>query len=176
MGLVIRFIRLDLEVRGSQGGHGLGLFTRQDIPKGCFICIYAGEIIRQDEARRRWEQRAKNSAGNYTLVIREASGTSIWKTIVDPTHRGNSQWIIRSFFLDHACPPLASLIILPVRPAGQMIPQPALFAGRDIVRGEELSFDYADASGILWTETGSNSRQEELGHKTLTKCLCGSSR
>lgn len=65
---------------------------------------------------------------------------------------------------------------MPVRPAGQMIPQPALFAGRDIARGEELSFDYADASGILWTEKNPNTREADSGHKTLTKCLCGSSR
>ncbi|EGF99188.1 uncharacterized protein MELLADRAFT_30512, partial [Melampsora larici-populina 98AG31] len=120
---------------------GLGLYTRQDIPKGCFVCIYAGEVIDQDEARRRWEQRAKRSEGNYTLVIREASGSTVWKTIVDPTYRGNVG-IKHSSSLDHACPPLTSLIILPVRPAGHMKPQPALFAGRDIVRGEELSFDY----------------------------------
>lgn len=87
--LIISVIRLDLEVRESQGGHGLGLYTRQDIPKGCFVCIYAGEVIDQDEARRRWEQRAERSEGNYTLVIREASGSAVWKTIVDPTHRGN---------------------------------------------------------------------------------------
>lgn len=87
-----------------------------------------------------------------------------------------TQTIKHSFFLDHACPPLTSLIILPVRPAGHMKPQPAIFAGRNIVSGEELSFDYADASGTLWAEENSKTREGELGHRALTKCLCGSSR
>ncbi|KAG0150288.1 hypothetical protein CROQUDRAFT_211969 [Cronartium quercuum f. sp. fusiforme G11] len=174
-------LAFNLEVRASKAGHGYGLFTRQDIRKGQFVCIYAGEVIDSNEARRRWREQSEQSKGNYILVIREVTAQFTWTTIVDPTHRGNI-----GRFINHACPPLTSLIILPVRPAGQKIPQPALFAGRDIARGEELSFDYADASGALWfrsssdvVRTGSLGRLgdsfQEHTSKILTNCLCGSS-
>lgn len=98
-----------------------------------------------------------------------------------------------SHITDHACPPLTSLIILPIRPAGHQIPIPAIFAGRDIIKGEELSFDYEDGGGIHWAfQTlqstsiypsfesthrihSSDDDDDDLDQK-LTICLCGSKR
>ena len=45
-------------------------------------------------------------------------------------------------------------------------------AKRDVAEGEELTYDYADASGI-----GRDSQGQDIGEagEGLTKCLCGAS-
>ena len=49
---------------------GFGLITLEDIPKGQFVCEYAGEIIHTDEAKYRWQNKKCHSS-NYILVIKE---------------------------------------------------------------------------------------------------------
>lgn len=40
--------------------------------------------------------------------------------------------------------------MLSIRLAGSTIPLPAIFAAREIKAGEELTWDYGDASGEAW--------------------------
>lgn len=40
--------------------------------------------------------------------------------------------------------------MLSIRPAGSIIPLAAFFASRDVQAGEELTWDYGDASGEGW--------------------------
>ena len=80
-----------MEIRPSAlPGSGLGLFTRAPIPKGRFVCLYAGEILEAKEAKQRWTDRRSAQLGNYVLVLREVTARGLaLKTVVDPTHRGN---------------------------------------------------------------------------------------
>lgn len=69
---------------------GYGLFAREALSRGTFVCCYVGEIIGTAEARSRWTRRQKAGQGNYILVLRETSdkGETL-KTAIDPTERGN---------------------------------------------------------------------------------------
>ena len=71
-----------LEIRRTTN-KGFGVFTAVDIPKGKFVCEYAGEIISVEEAKRRISVLDADSS-NYILVLKEyfANGTQI--TVVDP--------------------------------------------------------------------------------------------
>ncbi|XP_066472929.1 histone-lysine N-methyltransferase SETMAR [Tiliqua scincoides] len=114
---------------------GWGLRTLESIPKGRFVCEYAGEILDFREACRRIHlQTSKDS--NYILAIREhMSDEQIMETFVDPTYVGNV-----GRFLNHSCEP--NLFMVPVR-IDSMVPKLALFAARDICAEEELSYDYS---------------------------------
>ncbi|CAH7668165.1 hypothetical protein BY996DRAFT_4573638, partial [Phakopsora pachyrhizi] len=161
---------------------GLGLFSNSNstLKRGQFICLYAGELIDHNQAQRSCLEFGNGIEGaggmNYILSILESNSLRSWSTIIDPTHRGNVGSLCPlSDAVDHACPPLNSLFILPVRPMGQVVPLPALFALRDIHKDEELTFDYADAaetSSFLNTQKGLNN---DPLNQTLSKpCFCGS--
>ncbi|KAF7208736.1 histone-lysine N-methyltransferase SETMAR [Nothobranchius furzeri] len=131
-------LRLRLEVFPT-GTKGWGVQTLEDIPRGMFVCEYAGEVIGFEEAKRR--QRAQTSEdNNYIIAVREHAGPgSITETFVDPALVGNV-----GRFLNHSCMP--NLLMLPVR-VHSVTPRLALFAGRDICAQEELTFDYSGGCG-----------------------------
>ncbi|XP_069019039.1 histone-lysine N-methyltransferase SETMAR [Embiotoca jacksoni] len=132
--VVQRGLQLRLEVYGTCN-RGWGVRTLEKIPHGTFVCEYAGEVISFREARRRQlAQRAQEN--NYIIAVREHAGTgSVTETFVDPARVGNV-----GRFLNHSC--LPNLFMLPVR-VHSVIPRLALFAGRDVDAGEELTFDYS---------------------------------
>lgn len=74
-------------------GKGFGLFAGQDIKKGSFLCLYAGEVISTKEARERWRDQLEQGRDNYILVIKEVTSRGdrqeVLKTTVDPTRIGN---------------------------------------------------------------------------------------
>lgn len=90
--VVQKGVQVLCEVRQTTG-RGLGLFAKQPLRKGSFLCIYAGEIISTKKARERWAHQKATGAGNYVLVINEhiiAGGRQeTLKTTVDPTFVGN---------------------------------------------------------------------------------------
>ncbi|XP_077181352.1 histone-lysine N-methyltransferase SETMAR [Paroedura picta] len=114
---------------------GWGLRTLDFIPKGRFVCEYAGEVLDFGEARRRIQLQSPSDS-NYIIAIREhLCDGQIMETFVDPAFRGNV-----GRFLNHSCEP--NLIMAPVR-IDSMVPKLALFADRDICAEEELSYDYS---------------------------------
>ncbi|XP_064161605.1 histone-lysine N-methyltransferase SETMAR isoform X1 [Anguilla rostrata] len=116
-------------------GKGWGVRALEPIPQGTFVCEYAGEVIGFEEACRR--QRAQKPGDmNYIIVVREHAGEGkVGETIVDPGTVGNV-----GRFLNHSCQP--NLFMVPVR-VHSLVPRLAMFAGRDIALGEELTFDYS---------------------------------
>ena len=109
-------------------------------------------------------------------------------TIIDPTSKGNVGRFMSAFhfvtlrlgrrltkFVDHACPPLANVLVISVRPVGSK-PIAAMFAGRRIEAGEELLFDYSDAGGEEWYYGVERSRSEGPTMEGRTVCDCGSIR
>ncbi|KAJ8409387.1 hypothetical protein AAFF_G00235850 [Aldrovandia affinis] len=116
-------------------GKGWGVRALEPMPRGTFVCEYAGEVIGTEEARRR--QRAQKPGDmNYIIAVTEhAGGGKLGETIVDPVAVGNV-----GRFLNHSCRP--NLFMVPVR-VHSLAPRLALFAGRDIAPQEELTFDYS---------------------------------
>lgn len=112
---------------------GYGLFTSEIIPQLSFVCEYAGEIIGIKEAQKRLKEAANDM--NYLIVLREHCASGMRLTCVDPRHFGNV-----GRFLNHSCDP--NLVMVPVR-VENSVPRLALFARKNILAGEELTFDYS---------------------------------
>ncbi|XP_045885484.1 histone-lysine N-methyltransferase SETMAR [Micropterus dolomieu] len=132
--VVQRGLRLRLEVCSTKN-RGWGVRALEAIPRGTFVCEYAGELISLEEARRR-QLAQRSEENNYIIAVREHAGTgSITETFVDPAVVGNV-----GRFLNHSCQP--NLFMQPVR-VHSVVPRLALFAGRNIDAQEELTFDYS---------------------------------
>ncbi|KPP63670.1 hypothetical protein Z043_118049 [Scleropages formosus] len=136
--VVQRGLRFHLSVFPTQG-KGWGVRTLEPIPRGSFVCEYAGEVLGYEEACRR--QRAQGPGDmNYIIAVREHAGPDrVSETFVDPAAMGNV-----GRFLNHSCQPNLSMV--PVR-VHSLVPRLALFALRDVAAGEELTFDYSGAHG-----------------------------
>ena len=117
----------------SGGGRGFGLFACENVKKLTFVCEYAGEVVGVSEAGRRLG--SGDGGMNYLIVLREHCATGVVLTCVDPRCMGNV-----GRFANHSCDP--NLLMVPVR-VDNSVPRLALFARRDILAGEELTFDYS---------------------------------
>ncbi|CAK6958322.1 histone-lysine N-methyltransferase SETMAR isoform X1 [Scomber scombrus] len=168
--VVQRGLRHRLEVFSTRN-RGWGVRTLEPIPRGTFVCEYAGEVISFEEAKHRQLAQGPEE-NNYIIAVREHGGTgSVTETFVDPALVGNV-----GRFLNHSC--LPNLFMLPVR-VHSVVPRLALFAGRDIDTQEELTFDYSGGYSnqppvqLLSTQTDAAiqaSRTDALQRKT---CHCG---
>ena len=96
---------------------GLGLFTRNPIPKGAFVIEYTGvRVPNSDESRLK---------GRYLFEI-----NSRWT--IDGSGRENL-----SRYINHSCKPNCEAIIT----RGKIL----IYAKRAISAGEELAYDYGKA-------------------------------
>ncbi|XP_072238928.1 histone-lysine N-methyltransferase SETMAR [Leuresthes tenuis] len=168
--VVQRGLQLRLEVYRTMN-RGWGARTLQRIPRGTFVCEYAGEVISFEEARRR-QLAQRSEENNYIIAVREHAGTSsITETFVDPAQVGNV-----GRFLNHSCQP--NLIMLPVR-VHSVIPRLALFAERDIDAQEELTFDYSGGHGnqrpaeLLPTQSDAAAQASRTDSLQRKACHCG---
>ncbi|CAH1265907.1 SETMAR [Branchiostoma lanceolatum] len=146
---------------------GWGVRAAERIPWGRFVCEYAGEVLGLEEARKR-TQNMKQEDMNYILTLREhIAGGRIVETHVDPTYIGNV-----GRYINHSCAP--NLLMLPVRVDSE-VPKLALFAGRDIEIGEELSFDYSGEYGNVEKQGQLQKATEKtIDSSKLKPCFCGS--
>ncbi|RVE72444.1 hypothetical protein OJAV_G00042520 [Oryzias javanicus] len=136
--VVQKGLQLRLEIFRTSS-RGCGVRTLQQIPRGTFVCEYAGEVVSFAEARRRQLNQSAEE-NNYIIAVMEHAGSgSVTKTFVDPTRVGNV-----GRFLNHSCQP--NLVMVPVR-VHSVVPRLALFASRDIRTEEELTFDYSGGCG-----------------------------
>ena len=104
---------------------GWGLRTLDFIPKGRFVCEYAGEVLGISEVQRRIQLQTIHDS-NYIIAIREhVCNGQVMETFVDPALIGNI-----GRFLNHSCEP--NMLMIPVR-IDSMVPKLALFAARDIL-------------------------------------------
>lgn len=138
---------------------GWGLHAAQFIPKGQFVCEYAGELLTTEQARRRQQMYDElSSGGRYSsalLVVREhlPSGKACLRMNIDGTRIGN---VAR--FINHSCDG-GNLLTVLVRSSGALLPRLCFFASKNIQEDEELTFSYGDI------------RIREKG----LPCFCGSS-
>jgi hypothetical protein len=93
---------------------GLGLFTKEPIPRGALILEYTGVLLPSEEAYRR--------GGRYLFEV-----NSRW--IIDGAGRENI-----SRYINHSCRPNCE-----PRTRGMRV---LIYARRNIKAGEELSYDY----------------------------------
>ncbi|XP_046386341.1 uncharacterized protein LOC124156071 [Ischnura elegans] len=149
----------------SKMNKGLGLRTLAFVPRGSFVCEYAGEVIGRDEAMRRWRRDSSEGKGNYILALVESNGkissTSMAPTVsgekfategkVEGRVRGDKNYQVATYidptrignigrYANHSCNP--NCMTISVRFQGT-VPHLCLFAARDILPGEEVTFDYA---------------------------------
>lgn len=95
----------------SHFGKQYGLITLKSIPKGAFVCEYAGEILCKDEALRRHQINDTNQRMNYIICLNErpiSNGTNareIIQTFIDPSRMGNI-----GRYLNHSCDPNCEII------------------------------------------------------------------
>ncbi|EDW42687.1 GM23905 [Drosophila sechellia] len=93
--------RKHLEIFDSPEYGSKGLRSTVKIPKGGYICEYAGELLTVPEAKRRVHVNEKLGLMNYVLVLNEyTSDKKQQVTIVDPSRRGNI-----GRYLNHSCEP-----------------------------------------------------------------------
>ncbi|XP_005096981.1 histone-lysine N-methyltransferase SETMAR [Aplysia californica] len=146
----------------GQKGFGLKLpegLCDNKIPAFTFVCEYAGEVIGHQEAKKRVLENEKGKKDNYIIALREHVGAQEKCTYFDPSKLGNA-----GRFINHSCDP--NLIMVPVR-VNHSVPRLALFARRDIMAGEEFTFDYSGKSTFFSTSlkeaTLSNSTGTHIG-------------
>lgn len=153
---LVQFGPRDCLIIQNNGSKGLGLFSAKTIPKGSFVCEYAGEILTKTEALRRDQRNRNENKMNYVFCLNEISsmdGSSI-QTFVDPSRKGNI-----GRYINHSCD--ANCTIISTR-VDSIIPKIAIFANREIQPMKEITFDYGPDLAVQTSNLSSK------------KCLCAS--
>ncbi|KAJ4855834.1 SET domain-containing protein [Trichoderma breve] len=147
---------------------GWGVRTQVAIKKGQFVDRYLGEIITSAEADRR---RAASAVSKRKDVYLFALDKFTHPESLDPRLKGPPLEVDGEFlsgptrFINHSCEPNLRIFARVGDHADKHIHDLALFAIRDIPRGEELTFDYVD--GV--TEDGGGMEGASAGD--MAKCL-----
>ncbi|MGH7823940.1 MAG: SET domain-containing protein [Candidatus Binatia bacterium] len=126
--------------------HGRGVFARTAIHKGTRIIEYKGERISHEEADARYAEMHEHSPHTMLFTVDD-------EIVIDATRKGNSaRWI------NHSCSPNCE-----VADEDRRI---FIEARRDIVIGEELTYDYNLQIGEPHTAAA----------KRAHLCFCGARR
>jgi len=149
----------------TENGCGWGVKTLENIKKGSFVVEYVGEVISNEEA----EERGKKydaEGRTYLFDLDFDKGQEDNPYTVDAAHYGNV-----AHFVNHSCDPNLAVFNVWIDCLDPDLPRLALFAVRDIVKGEQLTFDYKQRTGAEDTESESDG--ENSGE--AMECRCGSS-
>ncbi|KAI5640686.1 SET domain-containing protein [Phthorimaea operculella] len=121
---------------------GCGVEASVDIPAGEFLMEYVGEVLDYDQFYKRAQTYSdENNLHHYFMSLKG-------DTVIDATLKGNI-----SRFINHSCDPNAETQKWTVN--GEL--RIGFFSKRDIVAGEELTFDY----------------QFQRFGKVAQRCYCG---
>lgn len=152
---------------------GWGVHAQAAIKKGQFVDRYYGEIITSAEADRRRTAAAFSQRKDvYLFALDKFTDPDS----LDARLRGPPLEVDGEFqsgptrFINHSCEPNLRIFARVGDHADKHIHDLALFAIRDIPRGEELTFDYVD--GVMTGDLAGMEEQE--AHGEMAKCLCGS--
>lgn len=126
--------QVNLCIFKTENGRGWGVKTRQNIKAGTYVTTYLGELINHDEAEKRGKE--YDVIGNTYLFDLDYADSDTCYT-VDAAHYGNV-----SHFINHSCDPNLEIHNVFINNIDVSMPYLALFSCRDIIKGEELSFDY----------------------------------
>ncbi|XP_073223001.1 probable inactive histone-lysine N-methyltransferase SUVR2 isoform X2 [Cicer arietinum] len=141
--VVQRGVRRKLQVFLTQEGKGWGVRSLENLPKGCFVCEYAGEILTNTELYERIVQSSGNDRHTYPVTLDADWGSEVGlkdeeALCLDATYNGN---VAR--FINHRCAD-ANLIDIPVEveTPDRHYYHLALFTNRNVNAYEELTWDY----------------------------------
>lgn len=100
---MIGMLSFILQVFLTEEGKGWGVRTLEDLPKGCFVCEYAGEILTNTELYERTVQNRGNDRHTYPVTLDADWGSEgVLKDeealCLDATYNGN---VAR--FINHRC-------------------------------------------------------------------------
>jgi len=120
-------------------GCGWGVKALQAIQKGSFVCEYVGEVIKNEEAEKRGKVYDKEGR-TYLFDLDYNDGEHCPYT-VDAAMYGNV-----SHFINHSCEPNLAVFAVWINCLDPNLPKLALFATKNISKGEEITFDYMSQS------------------------------
>uniref|UniRef100_A0A1I8BLK7 Histone-lysine N-methyltransferase n=1 Tax=Meloidogyne hapla TaxID=6305 RepID=A0A1I8BLK7_MELHA len=129
-------------------GKGYGAISMEDVPAGGFVGEYTGEVIDEEEKRRRIARIAALQSNEAQYYIMELDD----RRSIDAQYYGNDMR-----YVNHSCNP--NCVIQQFQSDFDL--HLVLIAKRNISKGEELSFDYNMQRQGLWSEVPS--------------CYCGES-
>ena len=148
----------------------LGVRCPELIKKGQFVDCYLGEVITAAEAdNRRQKVKVSQRKDVYLFALDKFTSADSF----DPRLKGPPLEVDGEFmsgptrFINHSCDPNMRIFARVGDHADKHLHDLALFAIRDIPRGEELTFDYVAGGVDDHDEAGPNAGN-------MTECLCGS--
>ncbi|XP_018013578.1 histone-lysine N-methyltransferase Su(var)3-9 [Hyalella azteca] len=118
---------------------GWGVKAGEFIRSGSFVTEYVGEVISSEEAERRG--RVYDARGCTYLFDLDYNKGDLNPYTVDAARCGNV-----SHFINHSCDPNLVVYNVWINCLDPDLPKLALFAVRDIKKGEEITFDYNSPS------------------------------
>lgn len=140
--VIQRGITYNLQVFFTSEGKGWGLRTLEELPKGAFVCEFAGEILTIKELHERNMKCAENGKSTYPVLLDAEWDSTFVKDeealCLDAASFGN---IAR--FINHRCSD-ANLVEIPIQMEcpDRYYYHFALFTTRNIAAHEELTWDY----------------------------------
>lgn len=149
-----------------------GVRCAEVIKKGQFVDCYIGEVIMPEEADRRRE--ASDRASRKDIYLFALDKFSDPKSN-DPRLTRRPLEVDGEFmsgptrFINHSCDPNLRIFARVGDHADKHLHDLALFAVKDIQKGEELTFDYVDG-------VADDNESDNLDTETMEKCLCGSAK
>lgn len=142
----------------TRNGCGWGVMAMEPISKHQFVMEYVGEVITSDEAERRGAD--YDQAGRTYLFDLDYNDDDCPFT-VDAAYYGNI-----SHFVNHSCDPNLVQYGVWINSLDPRIPKIAFFAARNILKGEQLTFDYKMNTKYEGEESTQSKRNRIL-------CKCG---
>jgi len=142
---------------------GFGVFCKESIKKGEFICEYIGNILNKNSALEKINSNYMKNKPNYVLQVKENYVNISVSTYIDAEEKGNI-----SRFLNHSCEPNLSFDLVRIE---HFIPHVAFYANRDIKEGEELTFSYLDSGTTELSDFNESNKPCECGSSKCRKFL-----
>ncbi|XP_022866313.1 histone-lysine N-methyltransferase ASHH3-like [Olea europaea var. sylvestris] len=106
---------------------GLGVVAEEDINQGDFVIEYVGEVIDDKTCEDRlWKMKHRGETNFYLCEINR-------DMVIDATYKGN-----KSRYINHSCCPNTEMQKWMIDGETRI----GIFATRDIVKGEHLTYDY----------------------------------
>ncbi|KAI3396605.1 hypothetical protein diail_11857 [Diaporthe ilicicola] len=161
-----------LQIFRTADHRGWGVRTMRELKRGQFVDCYLGEVIRPEEAEKRRHNSSKAQRKDVYLfgLDKFTDPNSMDPRLVGAPLEVDGEFMSGpTRFINHSCDPNLRIFARVGDHADKHIHDLALFAIRDIGKGEELTFDYVDGQG----EILSNAKDEKLQDE-MTRCLCGS--
>jgi len=151
---------------------GWGVRAMVEIKRGQFVDKYLGEVISSKEAdRRRAQSDITKRKDVYLFALDKFSDPdSLDPRLAAPPLEVDGEFMSApTRFINHSCDPNMRIFARVGDHADKHIHDLALFATRDIPKGEELTFDYVDGLEDMDSDALDPSKQEDM-----TRCLCDS--